>query len=418
MSRFLFVAPPLMGHLNPARAVAATLTDRGHQVAWTGSEATLRPLLGPQATIFATGTRIHRPQADHGLASVKSVWERFIVPFTRFTLPAVEKAVSKYQPDVVVTDQITPAGALVAHRHRLPWASLVCSTLELCSPYRGLPKVERWIDDQLAGLWAAAGLPESELLDLRFSPYLVIAFTGKQLTGPLLPPAAGAQVRLVGPAITQRAGDPDFPWHWLDPARQKVLVTMGTLADDLARDFNSRAVAAFAAMADSLQAIVLGRPDSVAQQADNVLVLPSAPILKLLPHIDAVVSHGGLNTVCESLWHAVPLVVAPIRHDQPINARLVSQAGAGVRVRFARVRPDELRAAVTTVLQDPAYRQAAARISESFAAAGGAVAAADSLEQLAAATSQPNRQPSPPSMPDATRSQTATTFQTGIRSHR
>jgi zeaxanthin glucosyltransferase len=392
MSRFLFVVPPLMGHLNPARAVAATLTARGHEVAWTGSEATLRPVLGTEATIFKTGTRIHRPQADQGLASVKSVWERFIVPFARFTLPAVEKAVTQYQPDALVSDQITPAGALVAHRHGLRWATLTCSTIDLCTPYRGLPKVERWIDDQLATLWSEAGLPESERLDVRFSPYLVIAFTGSALTGPLLPPADGAQVRLVGPAVTERTGDPDFPWDWLDPARSKVLVTMGTLADELADDFNSRAVQAFAGMGDSLQAIVLGQPDRVAQQADNVLVIRSAPILKLLPHLDAVVSHGGLNTVCESLWHGVPLVVAPIRHDQPINARLVVQAGAGVRVRFARVRPEQLRAAVTTVLRDPAYRQAAARIGESFVAAGGVLAAADSLAELAAGTSPTERQ--------------------------
>jgi MGT family glycosyltransferase len=341
-------------------------------------------LLGAEATIFRTGTRIHRPQADQGLASVKSVWERFIVPFTRFTLPAVEKAVTQYQPDVVVSDQITPAGALVAHRHGLPWATLTCSTIDLCTPYRGLPKVERWIEDQLGALWREAGLPQSEQLDLRFSPYLVIAFTGRELTGPLLPPADGQQVQLVGPALTERSGDPDFPWHWLDPARQKVLVTMGTLADELAQNFNSRAIAALAPLAETVQAIVLGQPDSTAQQAENLLVLPSAPILKLLPHLDAVVSHGGLNTVCEALWHGVPLVVAPIRHDQPINARLVAEAGAGVRVRFARVRPEELRAAVTTVLDDPAYRQSAARIGESFRAAGGALAAAGHLDELAA----------------------------------
>ena len=70
MSRFLFMAPPLPGHVNAALAVAATLADRGHDVAWVGSEAYLRPLVGPQTTVYPTGTRLYRPQADRGLVAI------------------------------------------------------------------------------------------------------------------------------------------------------------------------------------------------------------------------------------------------------------------------------------------------------------------------------------------------------------
>jgi UDP:flavonoid glycosyltransferase YjiC (YdhE family) len=103
-----------------------------------------------------------------------------------------------------------------------------------------------------------------------------------------------------------------------------------------------------------------------------------------MPRLDAVVSHGGLNTVCEALAHGLPLVIAPIKGDQPINAAQVAAAGAGIRVRFARTRPGPLRDAVLAVLDDPSYRAAAARVRESFSAAGGAQAAAGLLEELAA----------------------------------
>jgi MGT family glycosyltransferase len=106
------------------------------------------------------------------------------------------------------------------------------------------------------------------------------------------------------------------------------------------------------------------------------------PQLDLLTHLDAVVSHAGHNTVCEALAHGVPLVVAPIRDDQPAIARQVTDAGAGVRVRFGRVSAAELRDAITTVLDDPSYRAAARRIQTSFTTAGGAPAAADYLEKL------------------------------------
>lgn len=94
-------------------------------------------------------------------------------------------------------------------------------------------------------------------------------------------------------------------------------------------------------------------------------------------------SHGGHNTVCEALARGLPLVVAPIRDDQPVVAQQVVAAGAGVRVRFGRVRPRDIAEAVDAVLSRPAYRAAARRIQASFAAAGGPAAAARALEELA-----------------------------------
>src|ERR1700761_348006 len=80
MSRFLFVVPPLAGHVNPAAAVAQALAGRGHDVAWVGSQARLRPLLGPEATIFPSGMRPYRGRMDTGTAAVKSLWEGFVIP--------------------------------------------------------------------------------------------------------------------------------------------------------------------------------------------------------------------------------------------------------------------------------------------------------------------------------------------------
>jgi len=96
----------------------------------------------------------------------------------------------------------------------------------------------------------------------------------------------------------------------------------------------------------------------------------------------AVVSHGGHNTVCESLAHGLPLVVTPIRDDQSIIAQQVANAGAGIRLRFARLTAGQLRTAIRAVLDDPAYRRGARRVQDSFTAAGGARAAADHLEKL------------------------------------
>jgi len=387
MSRFLFVVPPLLGHLQPARGIAAELTRRGHKVAWTGSMMTLRPVLGDDALIYKTGSRIHRPQADRGLASLRSLWGEFIVSYAKFTRPAVTKAVADFQPDVVISDQHTPAGALVAHAAGLPWATLACSTIELTRPYRALPRVESWIAGQLDRICADAGVDASTLgFDLRYSPHLVLSMTTARLAGPPVtdgPAEAVAGVRQVGPCFGPRSDDADFDWDWLDAGKQLILLSTGTLAAELADDFYRRALAALAGMGDRWQAILVTDPATVATPPAHVRVVARVPMLALMPRLAAVVCHGGLNTVSEALAHGVPLVVAPIRHDQPVNASLVAAAGAGLRIGFNRFSPADLRTALETVLSDPRYRTAAAQLAESFAAAGGSRAAAEHLEELA-----------------------------------
>ncbi|HEY1617029.1 MAG TPA: glycosyltransferase [Streptosporangiaceae bacterium] len=382
MSRFLFVVPPLAGHVNPATGLAHAVTQRGHEVAWACAEGFIRPFVGPEALVFRTGMRLYRPQAHHGLAALKSLWAEFVVPFTRFTLPALEYAVASWRPDVIVVDQHAPAGAIVAWRHGLPWASLAVTTMELGSPFAVLPKVDAWIRDQCAAICAEAGLPADGTFDPRFSPHLVLACTTQALAGTApFPP----QYVLAGPMLDGRRHRSDFPWEWLDPRRQHVAVTMGTLATDITQAFHRTAAQALEPLADRLQAIVVAPRGALPDPPPHILVVPRVPLLALMPQLNAVVCHGGLNTVSEALTHGVPLVIAPIRHDQPVNAARVVAAGAGLRLRFARVRAQQMRDAVTTVLDDPSYRKAAGQVRDAFAAAGGAATAAEHLETLAQA---------------------------------
>ncbi|MBV1851186.1 glycosyltransferase [Catellatospora tritici] len=383
MSRFLFHSLPLTGHVYPMAAVAQELTGRGHDVAWVGVETVLRPLLGPQAPVYPTGLPLYRGELrDRGMTATRSRWKGYVVPHTRFTLPAVRRAVAEFGPDVMAVDQHAIAGALAAHLGGVRWATLAPTSMEIARPYTGLPRVEAWIRGVLASLWTGAGLPGEPPHDLRFSPHLVIAFTGAALAGEDL----AEQVALVGPALSVRPPVGDFPWDRLAADRQRLLVTAGTLALDTADGFHRRLLDAVAPLRDRVQ-VILVSPEAADAGAypPDVLVCRQVPMLELLPRVHAVVTHGGLNTVCEALAHGVPLVVAPITSDQPVNAEQVAAAGAGVRVRFDRSTPDQLREAVLAVLDDPGYRQAARRVQESFRQAGGAAAAAARLERLAEA---------------------------------
>jgi zeaxanthin glucosyltransferase len=381
VTRFLFITLPLPGHANPIAAVAGILTAHGHEVMWAGSESFLRPIVGARAAIHPIPLRAHRGQAEQGMAAAKTRWEGYIAPHAKSTLPGIEQAIAEFRPDLLAVDQHAVAGALAAHRHGLRWASLAPTTMELGRPYRStMPKVETWIGGRLAAMWTGAGLPGLPPHDLRFSPHLLIAFTGTALAGE---PDSPTRTELVGPALAVRPPDPDFPFDRLDLGRRLVLVTMGTLSMDIARAFYDRAIEALRPLGERVQAIVVAPDGTIPDPPEHVLVRPRVPVLDLMPRLDAVVGHGGLNTVCEALVHGVPLVLAPIKGDQPVNADQVAAAGAGIRVSFARARPQRLRDALTAVLDDPSYRAAARRVGATLRAAGGAEAAAGLLEDLA-----------------------------------
>ncbi|MFE5158296.1 glycosyltransferase [Streptomyces sp. NPDC056697] len=396
--RFLFVVPPLVGHVNPTLGVAAELTARGHQVAWAGMPEVVGRLTGQGATVYRCAGPVlgeggaGRPPDVRGPAALRFLWERFLVPLAEAMAPGVAKAIEEFRPDVVIADQQTVAGGLVAERLGVRWATSATTSAEFTGALDGLPKVDAWLAGQMDEVRGRIGDPAGTA-DPRFSPELVLAFTTEELAG--RPARAGDRIRYVGPSIAERPATTDFPWEWLDPARPAVLVTLGTANTDAGARFLTECRAAVRARAGRFQTVivdpervltpdVLDTPDT--PDDEDVLVCRYVPQLPLLERVSAVVCHAGHNTVCETLWHGVPLVVAPIRDDQPVVAAQVVDAGAGVRVRFGRARAAGLGEALDTVLYEPGYRVAAERVGASFRAAGGAVAAAGHLEALAAKT--------------------------------
>ncbi|HTI25529.1 MAG TPA: glycosyltransferase [Kutzneria sp.] len=377
MSRFLFVVPPLVGHINPTVGVAARLQADGHEVGWVGPTAALAGLITPAAPVQQPAPVFYpsdrplpdfavagRPPTLRGFASLKFLWEEFLIPLADTMVPLVDAAVAEFRPDAMLVDQQALAGALVAERRGIPFATSATTSAELLEPLAELPKVAAWLDELLAGLRSRHGSPDATH-DLRFSPYGVLAFSTEELVGP-----AKGDIVYVGPSITERPDDTPLPE--LD-GRPVILVSLGTANAEAGSKFLGTAVEALDGMPD-YQGIVV---DPTGQVTD----VRRVPQLALLPKCAAVVCHAGHNTVCETLSHGVPLVVAPIRDDQPIVAQQVVDAGAGVRVRFGRVTVEQLRQAITEAL---GHAEGAGRIQRSFASAGGAEAAANWLSELAA----------------------------------
>jgi UDP:flavonoid glycosyltransferase YjiC (YdhE family) len=366
--RFLFVVPPLTGHINPTISVARTLEARGHEVAWVGHPGKVRPLLPSNARLYQLPEHVDathaaavadKARSARGAAALKFLWEDFLIPLAHQMKPGIEAAVTEFAPDVLVVDQQAVAGSVVAKARGLRWATLATTSAGITDPLAALPQVKRWLLDHLAALGAD-----------EMSPYLVIAFTTRALVGD---EPFGSHLQFVGPSISDRPESTPFPFAEL--RRPCVLVSMGTVNTDACERFYATAIEALR----ETQVVLVAPPR---EAPASFIVRSYVPQLALLPYVDAVVCHGGHNTTCEALAHGLPLVIAPIKDDQPIVADQVVRAGAGLRVKFGRVTADELRVAVERVLVEPSFREAAHRVRVSFEDAGGAATAASALEAL------------------------------------
>ena len=375
MSRFLFVVPPFVGHVTTPVSLGGELTSRGHDVAWALHRDAVGRLLPSDARVYALDEADLPTVEDRPwLESVTYFWGEVMVRLAHGMLAGVEAALDDFGADLVVADAAALAGPFAARRRAIPWATIGRIALAL-APTHQLPKVREWFVATMTDLQREVGLEPVEWPNR--SPDLVLLPTTRALEGDLELPA---QFRLVGAMTDHRPEGPPFPWELLREM-PRVFVSLGTRDGPQRRRF-------FSELANALDGLdvqlVVAAPPELVPPHPNVVARGEVPQLAVLEHVDAVVCHAGHNTVVESLARALPLVVAPIAYDQPVVAQQVVDARAGVRTRYADVTADELREAIETVLSDPALRAGAERVQRSFEAAGGVVAAADALEELAA----------------------------------
>jgi UDP:flavonoid glycosyltransferase YjiC (YdhE family) len=109
---------------------------------------------------------------------------------------------------------------------------------------------------------------------------------------------------------------------------------------------------------------------------------------EVMPTVSLVIGHGGHATTMLALAHDLPLLLVPQweRVDQPMIGQVIAAHGAGLTLpQSASV--DELREAITKLLHEDSYREAAAAIGARLRAQDGAATAADRIEALVPAGS-------------------------------
>jgi MGT family glycosyltransferase len=403
MARLLAYTAPASGHVFPSTALLLELHRRGHEIHVRTRASDVDPLgrLGLHAA--PVDPRIEANQLDdwkapNAIAALQRL-QHWYEANAKVEVGDLRGAIDQVRPDVLIVDANFQGGAALAEASGLPWCLYspfppVFESKDAppygpgLTPARGplghardralYAILRRLADHYLPPVNALrAGLdlePLRHLEELFLRSQRLIVFTAEPLEYPRSD--WPASVRLVGP-LTWEPPDPPPPWLG-EETRPIVLVTASTVYQ---RDDKLIATALEALAGENVAVIATtGALDPLAFKAPaNTRVeafLPHAPILE---RAACVVSHGGMGITLKALAAGVPVCVVPFCRDQFEVARRVEVSGAGTRIHHKRLTPKRLREAVHATIRVRARAQA---VAEAFAQAGGANAAADTVEEL------------------------------------
>ncbi|XP_054152630.1 NDP-glycosyltransferase YjiC-like [Oppia nitens] len=99
---------------------------------------------------------------------------------------------------------------------------------------------------------------------------------------------------------------------------------------------------------------------------DNMWGQQSVPQLQVLPLVDLVITHGGNNTVGETMFFGKPMILMPLFADQSDNAQCVEDRGFGVRLNLHNCTEQEILSAIDKLLADNQLHEKLANIAQHF----------------------------------------------------
>jgi MGT family glycosyltransferase len=391
MARALFLGLPLHGHINPSLSLVRALADRGDEVVYYAADRFVADIeqAGGHCRSYGGMSLAH-------LDLLPTQTDRIAWLLMRMSAGVLEEDLERFRgerPDYIIADSVAPWGQWAAKILRVPLVTSV-STLAFNRKVmafgvaRGVrPGSARLFFSKLRHIGNAWRLHRrlcrrygvngpGVMASVMGSSGLNIVYTSRHFQ-----PCADTfddRFQFVGPMMSRTETIP-FPWERVG-ASDVVYVSLGTLFNvDTA--FYRTCFEAFAGQ--TFQVILsIGTKVSIASLGTvptNFIVSPQVPQLAVLQRAKAFVTHGGMNSVSEGLFHGVPLVVVPQMGEQAIVGRQVAQLGAGLCVTKEEATAGCLRESVRRLLEEERFRRQADVVRRSFLDAGGPERAADAI---------------------------------------
>jgi MGT family glycosyltransferase len=158
-----------------------------------------------------------------------------------------------------------------------------------------------------------------------------------------------------------------------------VYISMGTVNQN--REFYRNCISVLASTGWQVIISMGTNTDRFENLPENIQVYESVDQMAVLSIADVFITHCGMNSASEGLYFGVPLVLFPQTPEQDAVAKRTEELGAGIRLKS--ISEEDILDALNQVLNDPKYKEGAAKVSRSFKACGGRAEAKTFLESFA-----------------------------------
>ena len=384
MKKIAVFSIPAYGHTNPMLPVVSELVKRGNEVRFYSFNQFEGKIKASGAEFISCDEFLGQltEKEENNLKKVSTT--EMSIQDLRITVNMndfLEKEFSEFRPDVVYTDSVCFWGKLNAMKHKVP---MVVSTStfafnQLSSQYMknspaemadmifGLPKISKELKKLEPYGYKVKGVLSLVQSDNNTES---VVYTTKKFQP--YSESFSEHYAFVGPSVYSKKLPEKNPSHPL------VYISMGTVINDRP-DFYRNCIAALKDMkADVI--ISCGNAintDSLGDIPKNISVHPYVNQLDVLAKADVFITHCGMNSVSESLYFEVPLVMLPQTTEQKGVAKRVCELGAGLKI--DKSDGNCVLNAVNKIFGDDTYKQNAGKIAIGFKNSSGAKGAADKI---------------------------------------
>ncbi|WP_309119290.1 macrolide family glycosyltransferase [Paenibacillus sp.] len=383
MSKIVFFSIPAHGHTNPTIPVVTELANRGHQVWYYSFLEFQKNIEVAGATFISCDEFVPRQSKKEMDRKVGKDFAALIEMLADTTIALDDKVckeLRELQPDCIVSDSLCLWGKLFAKKLGVPY---ICSTtsfafnqytaklmkrsfMEIWRMIVGIPRINNKIQ-----LLKNHGFEIENFVSMvqNDNETDTIVFTSKEFQ-----PRADTfsdRYSFVGPSIKQLS-----PVQNDKTDRKVVYISLGTILNKN-YNFYQNCINAFA-KTDYDIVMSVGEKTEISTLGNiprNFTVKNSVDQISVLQTADVFITHCGMNSVNESLYLGVPMILFPQHSEQRLVADRVAELGSGLKLKGNK--PEYLATAVAEVLEKRTYKEAAQKLSEAFRNTGGAMEAAN-----------------------------------------
>ena len=388
MSKIVFFCIPAHGHTNPTLGVVKELVSRGHQV-WYYSYNIMREKIESAGATFISCDDYDTEQKLSAKDATRvgkdlAFSTKILVDTTLALDDKVCREMAELKPDCIVADSMALWGKAVALKLGIPFVS---STTTFAFNQHSAKVMKQGIGDLFKMIFSipkttkqikrlqSKGYPIKNILDIIASDdntYTIV------YTSPEFQPCSETfsdKYAFVGPSIRPAT-------EKIEKTRNKLIyISMGTVNNDMMPFYKT----CISALANTNYQVIMSVGDLVSARdfgelPEKISVYSHVDQIAVLEKADVFVSHCGMNSVSESLYFEIPLVMMPQTSEQKGVAERVLQLGAGIKL--DKLDGASVLDAANKIFSDSTYKKNAVEISNGFKNSSGAKGAADKIIQV------------------------------------